>query len=761
MPDETRKRALNRRRYQPVIEQCRDTVMAFCDAKLAQLFESAGAALLDFANRAESDAVQSRFFEAMGQFNRRRGDIEQIFGQEINQGFDQLGSLSPPSQPVHNPGAMDGIELSLLEPEEVEESVAAENLILRANASYFPELYALSQRLGVIKGGAKLKDFEIPGGPHHLVSSYRRAIEGLDVDVRVKIILYALFDKFVLKDTRDIYDTYNNLLIGAGILPELKPVHIHRDPAEAGAEPPREAGEQQDQDTPVQSAEPQSLGAELFNSILDMMSTRWSGRAAAGGRAGAAPSREESELQTRELLSAISNVQSQRTAQTVSAAIAEAPRLPSLEVDVAFVERVKESLALEREQILSSIDQDKLAPMDSDLIDLIGMLFEYMLNDPILPNVAKALLSHLHTPYLKVALIDRRLLVDAGHPARRLLDQMVEAGSQWVDEANPTRGIFPAMEQIVDRVLQEFNDDVGLFGELLDFLDEKIVEQQRRSDTTEQRTQEAARGREKLALAKQRAAREIRHLTGGRPVPKPVAAFLSKTWLDHLVFIVLRDEEQDQGHAWRRAVKVAEQLVALFDPQSDPDRRRAHAAALPRLRDEIAATAQRLGSFNSSAVAALLALLDSPESWQSRDLERAEVPVSQTHGFPSGSSAPNLTSTRALDEDLSEPEREMVERLGKMRFGTWFEFTGTADSPPRRIKLSWVSPLTSTCMFVNRAGMQAETKSLRDLAQEILAGGARVIPRPKHPFIDRALVSIHKILERGGGESDRATETPA
>ncbi|MBS1202960.1 MAG: hypothetical protein H6R22_1469, partial [Chromatiaceae bacterium] len=426
MPDETRKRALNRRRYQPVIEQCRDTVMAFCDAKLAQLFESAGAALLDFANRAESDAVQSRFFEAMGQFNRRRGDIEQIFGQEINQGFD--------------------------------------------------------------------KDFEIPGGPHHLVSAYRRAIEGLDVDVRVKIILYALFDKFVLKDTRDIYDTYNNLLIGAGILPELKPVHIHRDPAEAGAEPPREAGEQQDQDTPVQSAEPQSLGAELFNSILDMMSTRWSGRAAAGGRAGAAPSREESELQTRELLSAISNVQSQRTAQTVSAAIAEAPRLPSLEVDVAFVERVKESLALEREQILSSIDQDKLAPMDSDLIDLIGMLFEYMLNDPILPNVAKALLSHLHTPYLKVALIDRRLLVDAGHPARRLLDQMVEAGSQWVDEANPTRGIFPAMEQIVDRVLQEFNDDVGLFGELLDFLDEKIVEQQRRSDTTEQRTQEAARG---------------------------------------------------------------------------------------------------------------------------------------------------------------------------------------------------------------------------------------------------------------------------
>ncbi len=73
-----------------------------------------------------------------------------------------------------------------------------------------------------------------------------------------------------------------------------------------------------------------------------------------------------------------------------------------------------------------------------------------MLNDPVLPNAAKALLSHLHTPYLKVALIDRRLLEDSGHPARRLLDEMVEAGSLLIDEASPTKGIFPVMQQTVE-----------------------------------------------------------------------------------------------------------------------------------------------------------------------------------------------------------------------------------------------------------------------------------------------------------------------
>ncbi len=484
------------------------------------------------------------------------------------------------------------------------------------------------------------------------------------------------------------------------------------------------------------------------------MASRRPGPARARGerRAVPPPTAEEAAAQSRELLSAISSLQSQRTPQAVSTAVAEAIQFPNIEVDTAFVERVKDALSHEREQILSTIDRDKLAPVDADLIDLIGMLFEYMLNDPVLPNVAKALLSHLHTPYLKVALIDRRLLVDSRHPARRLLDQMVEAGSQWVEEGNPSRGMFPVMQQVVDRVLQEFTDDVGLFDELLAHFEEKLREQQRRSDSTEQRTQEAARGREKLALAKQRAAREIQTLVSRHPVPQPVGAFLSQTWLDHLTFILLRDPEQDQGSAWRRAGAVMEQLVALFDPEATAQARNARLATLPKLRDDIATTAQRLGRFSSPNVSALLGLLDSPEDWKVQP-SGPETAPQEVFAFAAGTPVPQIT-TATLDEDLTEPQRQMVERLRRMRFGTWFEFTGAPGVPAQRIKLSWMSPLTSTCMFVDRAGMQAQVKSLRDLAQEILAGRAKVIPKPKHPFIDRALVSIRKMLQ--GGEKANA-----
>ncbi len=100
----------------------------------------------------------------------------------------------------------------------------------------------------------------------------------------------------------------------------------------------------------------------------------------------------------------------------------------------------------------------------------------------------------------------------------------------------------------------------------------------------------------------------------------------------------------------------------------------------------------------------------------------------------------------------------MIERLRQLRVGTWFEFAPQQGNTVRRIKLSWMSPLTSTCMFVDRSGTQAEVKTLRELADEVQSGRAKVIPRPKHPFIERALLSIRKLLQ---GDSEDGKEPVA
>jgi len=784
-------------RYGTHLEQCRDLVSDFVSNRFSDLFDQANTALLEFAERAESNAVQGRFFEAMKQLQRRRPDIEFIFHEELNAGFQNFGATDADT-PDRGQGVdlAAGIELSLVEPEDMEESVATENLISRANANYFPDLYALSQRLSVVAGGRKLKDHDIPAAPHHLVHSFQRAMEGLDVEIKVKVILYALFDKVIIRQCGSVYDQYNAILKSAGILPKLKPAYVRASQARLkAAEQTAEQAAESPPDAATDGQAPSvaggtdggaiaNLGSELFDSILDLMAARrpagqrGSGRLddpGGGRRSRPASAVEIAAAAKAEILTALSQAQARTAAEVrgrvglgmpgaamaLGGSASPSPELAgyaNMEVDATSLDRVRQALTLDRQQILEKIKGEDLSPVDANLIDLIGMLFEYMLNDPVLPNVAKALLSHLHTPYLKVALIDRRLLEDSGHPARRLLDEMVEAGSLLIDESSPTKGIFPIMQQTVDRVLQEFTDDVGLFEELLQSFRQAAQDQLRRADTVEQRSQAAARGREKLQLAKRHAARHIDALTTRHPIPEALASFLSTTWLDQLVFILLREKDGDGSAAWRRAIAAGEELVALFDPSASPADCRARIDRIPKLWDGVLREVQRMGSFSRTTVDALGSLLENPLAWKP-DLHsptEAGVGPAKPSETPPGRAAGEPQPEGHPDSPSAEQEKEMIERLRQTRVGTWFEFAPQQGTLPRRVKLSWISPLTSTCMFVDRSGTQAEVKTLRELADEIQSGRAKVIPRPKHPFIERALLSIRKLLQGDGGNAKEA-----
>lgn len=739
-------------RYGPVLETCRDVTIAYVDAQIAELFKHCNPVLLDFAERAENNALQGRFFEAISLLKNREADIVYTFRVEINQGFDRFARTGRLLQ-EESEHAPDGFELSLVEQDDMEESVACENLTLRANASFFPDLFALAQRFSVVNGGVKLKDSEVPASPHHLVQSFHQAIHSLDVEPKIKVILYALFERFVINNLGQVYDELNEHLKQAGILPNLKPVPVRKG-SEKAPEPrkPKSKDDRKGADAkkaPGEAGEG-SLANELFDSIIGLMSKRHPGAADNPAEYGM------DKPPSPELLNAINKVQTDAHPPTADGGPPTGVEIPTVEIDAAFLGRVKDTLTQERQQILDKVDKDDLLPVDSDLIDLIGMLFEYMLNDPVLPNSAKALLSHLHTPYLKVALTDRRMLVDNRHPARRLLDQMIEGGSLWIEEGNQSRGIFPAMRKAVDRVLLEFTDDIGLFDELLADFEAAMQEQRRRMETMEQRSQDSARGRERLQLARQQAIEQIQGISP-HPLPRAVSTFLNKVWVDHLVFVLLRDS--DRSEAWKQAVSTAEALADLFSPKMASASSGRLQANGEQLRGEIGDQVQAMDDIHRQAIDDLFALLGKPpKTWLQGDMAEVAIEPRDVVGGAIEGATPGkaMAGEEEDDTDLSPEEKGKIEELRKLRFGTWLELMSDEDGKPRRVKLSWMSPLTSTCMFVDRSGMQAEVKTLRDLARAMLAGRAKIVPPPKHAFIDRALMSIRKVLG-----SDKETGSPA
>ena len=256
--------------------------------------------------------------------------------------------------------------------------------------------------------------------------------------------------------------------------------------------------------------------------------------------------------------------------------------------------------------------------MDVDTIDIVGLLFEYMLNDVVLPNLAKALLSRLHTPYLKVALLDRQLLYNDDHCARQLLDLLVEAGESYVRESTPAWGIFPTMRSIVERVLAEFTDKLSLFDELLVLLQVEIREQRRKTTTSEERARQAAMGRDKFHAAKQRATAEIDQRIGQPNVLPEVAAFLSRVWLHELVFVLLRSPSDEDTGEWRQALEIADQLVSLgnkLGPAASKDRLE---STIPRLLQGIESGLDSLGGNRPVEWLTLAPLLTDPEHLRRR-----------------------------------------------------------------------------------------------------------------------------------------------
>jgi hypothetical protein len=764
-------------RFNTLLSNIRDTVLVFLNAQLNDFFSSADNALLEFAEQTQSIAMQGRFFEAIAVIKKHQSAIEQRFRSAIHEGFEQFGTPPPSAE-------RPALELSLIAHEDMEESVVTENLLLKSNDSYYMPLYALEQRLAVINHGHRIPLEHIPASPHHLVEAFRAALEPLLIDIKVKLVLYALFDKFVMRQLKSLYDEINDGLKEAGILPNLKPVFIKPTPAgrpatatdnEAQTDNPVAASHNAPAHTqPTGNQAQPSLGEELFGSILELMASRRQSITQPPPAVGASqqpvpPSQNTPPRVARsaheQLLSALDSLH-QNSQLPASGVLSDIEALPDIVVDTQLIQRLQQTLQGERAQIYAQVPPHQLNSIDTDTVELIGMLFEYMLNDPALPNLAKALLSHLHTPYLKLSLKDRQLLVDSEHPTRLLLDMLVEAGGQWVHENDNKRGIFPSMQTVVKRVLQEATENDNLFDELLDYFNTAMDEQRRKSNIIEERARATLKGREKFHLAKQRAAQEMKTRSEQIALPNSVVRFFTQTWNDRLMFILLRHAEGENSREWRNALQLADNLLGFFMPEASntsAQKRKQTGSALKR---EIQDTLDAVGGPHLRYLDELFGYLQNPATLADWQAEQAQVKtarpspqqpatvVSAEKSAPTPTSAGTKTAdTATANGELSAREQDIIEKLKRVKFGTWFEFK-TRSGSPQRFKLSWLSPLTSTCMFVDRAGMQADVKTIGVLASMMLNGQAKLIPRPKQQFVERALLAIKNTLQRSMEATD-------
>ncbi|HKR76041.1 MAG TPA: DUF1631 family protein, partial [Rhodanobacter sp.] len=186
---------------------------------LGNLFEHVDDALFDLAEKAENNATQTHYFDGMREVRKRRPAVERNFLTTVNR---ELGNLAGRASPNASAPAM--AELSLVADSELEESLAITSMSSKHESRLARDLFAINQRLSVICGGRKIDDAGNPIAPAALSQAFRQALKELGADMRVKLLIYKLFDRYVLSTLEELYAEANADLARAGVLPQLRPV---------------------------------------------------------------------------------------------------------------------------------------------------------------------------------------------------------------------------------------------------------------------------------------------------------------------------------------------------------------------------------------------------------------------------------------------------------------------------------------------------------------------------------------------------------
>ncbi|TLP77844.1 DUF1631 domain-containing protein [Pseudomonas nitroreducens] len=737
-------------RFGELVQGCRQLAMNHLAELLGNVFAQVDDTLFECAEKAENNQVQALFFDAMREVRRERPNLERFYHQRIAQGLsDFLEGKLPLVEPLEE---LDVDQLTLVGNDEYEETLLVTNMVNQVRAHCAQQLFALDQRLALLNNGSKLGEDRNPFGPQAIAQAFRDTLARSVFPLRIKTILYVLFDQQVMQHLQPLYEQLNKRLADGGVLPNLK--YRPQGQRQASPPPPRPAVTEKStatMDGGAAAPSPYAAGDlpdvppgdrnALFGGLAVLLAEhrRRGNKATLFGNTQSivsfGPTSATTTYSANELLEALNRLQRESAHE-----LAHRLRRPQ-PVDV-----LKADLQRQLEAGSAQPNNTRLTDQEADVIDLVGMVFDFILDDENLPDSCKTTLSHLHTPFLKVALLDKQLFTQHHHPARKLLNAMAQAGVLYGGEGEE-RALLAKMHWVVERVIQDFVGDLSLFDNLLGEFNEYVTNLRQKVELRERRAMEAARGRDRLLAAREHALDAIAKVTQDRDLPELVRNFLEMSWCDALTFIVLRSGEHSDE--WKRACEVAEQLAWSVTPLDAAGRDHLQAIRLALL-EELRKGLEVLGGYHEDGIRRLLQdLVACQHAIQAQQPQIAAQLKQELPESPLGAmlGAEGHTLVKPNGEALSERVRVLMKELSHLEFGTWFEFSDT--TPARRLKLSWFSPTTRNYMFVDHTGQRVAVKPIVQLAQEMEAGKVRLVPTEQSaPLMDRALSAIYRVLQR-------------
>jgi len=749
---------------------CRSMALEFSAKHFPSCLMALEERLFDLADNASNNQDQVRLFEIQKSFKKHQDDLIRYFCGSVGESYIKFkkNTLDTHTEGEHSQRD----SLSLLENEKLEESIAISSIALRADNVYAELIWKLNQRYSVLRGGAKVDESSNPSSPIQFCEGLRRALTLMELDVNAKVLAYKAFDKFFIPQLGSLLEDINDYLASEGLLPNLQfTPDVDRSfipvPSGAGAIDGRNsaATENFSPANPAQgvsnlqglvqggaqnSAQYQGNLVNAIRELQNHLAHESLIPGAQGGNSGVSsamsPSFASGGARTAPVYSSEQLVGALQNMQADALSITSAADFANGDLTALNPQGIATTSSQLTRQLQQENDEDGAVDhTDMHTIDLVGMLFEYMLADDNLPPSVKALLSYLHTPFLKMAFIDKDFFEQSDHPARLLLNNLAEAGTKWVSiDGSSQYEIYPKIKSVVSQLLEKFENDVRIFAELLMDFNTYTKKISRRQELMERRALEKVQGEEKLREVKMQVNREVRARTDNKQLPSAVLLLLLQPWSDYLSFSLLRYGENSES--WREGLDLIDEILWSIEPKESNEDKTRQVEVVENIAELLEQGFDNIGYDQVKAKK----LLDALFSLQKLALQskQAEPAPAVMRDKLESLAAEKAGETPDAELVISDTELKMVENLKLIEFGTWFEF-----EEGKRLKVAWYNSKTSHYMLVDQMGKKVAMSSGLDLARGMIAGKVKVIAGSTKPFFERALENIlHSLNARADGD---------
>ncbi len=707
-----------------ILKEARVLAKKHLEQSIARMMEKVDDALFSRAEKAENNQSQTLYFDAMRELRIIRKDVESCFISEYTHQFDRGTARDA----VHTNPLLadseddDASKLGLVDKETLEEDLAITNMVNKVRGTCTQSLYALDKRMGILLRDPDLEQWLNPLGPEPICKAFKEAAQKIETGIEIRLVIFKLFDQHVMSKIDYLYKEVNQHFIRRGIMPEIKTTIRKSNSVRMPAYPQQGVPDHQ-----------RTMNPENGGVVLPYGNHPGNAYAPTPGMPA-------------ELYLPMNNLTYLQHGSLPEMLSADGYDTSAINIEEVDSGRVNILYGIKQSGLVNNLGRN------GDMtIDIVAMLFDYILDDPNIPDAMRALLGRLQIPVLKVAILDKSFFAKKSHPARQLLNRLAALAISWNEDQGTQDPLYKNINNIVQNILNDFDDDISLFSTLLNDLEIFLQRDEQETKEREERSAKVMEGQERLEVARSTTMQEITQRIDDKNNIDFVRKFISTHW-KNLLFVTCAKYGKDSSE-WNKAVETMDALIWSVKPKSSIDDRKKLVAVQPGLLQEIREGMERLSlptverdAFINDLVRAHGRTATGATGNETEDHSNQDATVENSCNKDLGISPPQQDATKPEAAQPEKPEAPEIEdgfmqQARQIKPGTWVEFKNS-ENLPRRVKFSWISPITGSYLFTDRQGLKSASLDIVEFAHLLRNTRARIIN--SDPLLDRAVSTVLK-----------------